>query len=99
MQTRLEYRELEKKIVPAIKMLSKHMHGTAADITIDIEGYEVPAGTFTNRYGETFQVQIRCTRNKSHFIKKNEIVPIIRKWAIGLRLRIIAKSISNWANS
>ena len=99
MQTRLKYRELEAKITPAIKVLSKHLHGTAANVPEEFEGYKIPAGTFTDRFGRTWQLQVSCTCSKSKFIKKNEIVPMIRKWAIGLRLRIIAKSISNWANS
>lgn len=89
---RFRARELEQKIMPAIKMLSKYVFTTAPDAPKkNFFGYKVPAGEFTDEHGNKFQVQIHAYRTKSDFIKKDEIKPIIRKWAIFFRLRLFAK--------
>lgn len=98
---RFQARELEQKIIPSIKILSKHMHNTAPDVpTKDFHGYKVPSGTFTDGHGKEWQVQVHAYCTKSHFIKDNEIKPIIRKGAIMFRVRlfmsILTEKIMNW---
>ena len=89
---RLHQRELEKKVIPAIKLLSKYMYNTSPEAPRkDFHGYKVPAGMFTDVHGISWQVQIHAVCTKDKFIKKNEIKPIIRKGAIMFRLRLFAK--------
>lgn len=88
--SRIQAREIEKKFTPALKVLSSHMHNTGP-VTNDFIGYKVPAGTFTDRSGREWQVQAHAVCSKAHKIKKDEIIPIIRKWAIGLKVRTYLK--------
>lgn len=89
---RLHARELEKKLVPSIKLLSNYMFNTAPDAPKkDFYGYRVPSGTFVDGHGIKWQIQIHAYCTKDKFIKENEIKPIIRKWAIGFKLRLFAK--------
>lgn len=90
--TRLQYREVEKKVTPAIKILSSYMHNTAPDAPKeDFFGYKIPAGTFVDGHGIKWQVQVHAVCAKPSFIKDNEIKPIIRKWAVVFKLRLFAK--------
>lgn len=89
---RLQAREAQNKIMPAIKLLSKYMHNTSPDAPKkDFHGYRVPAGMFTDAHGIQWQLQVHAVCTKSNFIKENEIKPIIRKWAILFKLRLFAK--------
>lgn len=86
---RFQARELEQKIIPAIKLLSKYMHNTSPDApTKEFKGYEVPAGLFTDGHGISWQVQIRAVKVKSLFIKNNEIKPILRKGLSLFKVRL-----------
>lgn len=90
--TRLQARELEGKVVPSIKLLSRYMHNTAPDAPKnDFFGYQVPAGEFVDGHGIKWQVQVSAVCAKSKFIKTNEIKPIIRKGAIMFKLRLFTK--------
>lgn len=89
---RFQAREAEKKIMPAIKLLSQYMHNTSPDSPEEIHfGYKVPAGEFKDSHGIHCQLQVSVVRGRGKFIKENEIKPIINKWAIGFKLRVLAK--------
>lgn len=89
---RFQAREAEKKIMPAIKLLSQYMHNTAPDSPQDIHyGYVVPAGDFKDVHGVPCQLQVSVVRGRGKFIKENEIKPIINKWAIGFKLKLFTK--------
>ena len=94
---RTQYREMESKFTPAIKVLSNYMHNTS-NVPPDFLGYKIPAGTFTDKNGIVWQIQAHAICSKKHHIKKNEIVPMVRKWAIGLKIRIFIKYLVEWAN-
>jgi hypothetical protein len=86
---RFQARELEQKVIPSIKLLSKYMHNTtpqAPDKTFF--GYKVPSGEFVDKYGIKWQVQLHCYRTKSDFIKTNEIKPILKKGLSMFKIRI-----------
>jgi hypothetical protein len=90
--TRFQYREMEQKVLPAIKILSEHMHKTSPDAPKrDFHGFEVPAGMFVDNYGIQWQVKVQAVCVKSLFIKKDTIEPIIRRWAIGFKIRLFLK--------
>lgn len=90
--TRTYARDAEKKFFPAIKALSTHLRNTGR-VTDDFLGYKVPAGSFRDDYGRKWQYQVYAVCSPGKFIKKEEVVPMVRKWAIGLRLRVISKHI------
>lgn len=95
--TRLYARETERKLNPAIKAISTYIRNTG-DVTDDFRGYKVPAGGLKDNRGRNWQLQVYAVCQKTDFIKKDEIKPIISKWAIGLKLRVMAKYIVDWAN-
>lgn len=88
---RTQAREMERKFTPAIKSLSAYMHNTTPTTSAAFVGYEVPAGSFTDSSGREWQVIAMAVCNKDRMIKKDEIRPIIKKWAIGLRARAFIK--------
>lgn len=91
--TRLHTRELEKKLIPSIKLLSQYMFNTSPDAPKkDFFGYKLNSGTFTDSHGIAWQAQIHTYCTKNMFIKENNIIPIIRKGAILFRLRVFAKA-------
>lgn len=99
---RTQYREMESKFTPAIKTLSNHMHNTGK-IPEELIGYKVPAGEFIKKVmvnGKEeevkWQIQAWAVCSESHKIKKNEVRPMLRKWAIGLRIRIFLKYLIEW---
>jgi len=95
--TRLQYRDMENKIQPAIRAISIAFSKTGK-LTDDFRGYEVPAGEpFADTMGRKWQLQVRMVVAKGEFIKKNEVKPMIKKWAIGLRLRVLAKYVIEWS--
>lgn len=94
---RLQARGLDKKFTPAVKALSQYMHNTQPNTSASFIGYEIPAGMFTDNSGREWQVQARAVCSKGSMIKKDEIRPIIKKWAIGLRVRVFFKYIIDWA--
>ncbi len=99
--TRTNYREANTKVVEAVKVLSQHMHNVNPETpTETFHGYRVPAGDFVDKYGVKCQLQIHAVRLKSDFIKRNEIEPIINKWAIGFKVRALLtefiKRVKNW---
>lgn len=91
-RSRFEAREVERKVIPAIKLLSKHFHNTTA-MAPAFRGYKVPAGDFSDNQGRNWQVQVVAVCTKKDRMKRNEVAPMIDKWAIGLRLRVWAKSV------
>jgi hypothetical protein len=93
---RTQAREMEAKFTPAIKTLSNYMHNTGM-VPVDFLGYKIPAGTFVDKNGVQWQIQAHAVCSKKHMIKKNEVIPMIRKWAIGLRVRIFIKYIVDWS--
>lgn len=94
--TRLYAREAERKLNPAIKAISTYIHNTG-EVTDDFRGYRLPAGGLKDNRGRNWQLQIYAVCQKSDFIKKDEIKPIIKKWAIGLKLRVMAKYLVDWS--
>lgn len=84
---RTQYREMEKKFTPAIKNLSDHMHNTGS-VPDDFLGYKIPAGEYTDSNGIKWQIQAWAVCSKKHQIRKNEIIPMIRKWALFLKFRL-----------
>ena len=94
--TRLYARSAEKKLNPAIKAISTYIRNTG-QVTDDFRGYKLPAGSVNDNLGRKWQLQIYAVCQKSDFIKKDEIKPIISKWAIGLKLRAFTTYIVDWA--
>lgn len=92
----VQEREAIKKIVPSIKVVSNQLH-TTGQVPPEFVGYKVPAGTVTDYNGRTWQLQVHAVVAKADFIKKNEVIPIIRKGAILIRVRIFLKYIIDWA--
>lgn len=92
----VQAREAEKLLIPAIKQISGQLH-TTGEIPNEFEGYKLPAGTVTDRMGRKWQLQVHAVVAKSSFIK-NEVVPMIKKGAILVRLRIFLKYLVDWAN-
>ena len=95
---RIQAREIDKKFTLAIKALSSYMHNTGI-VTDDLLGYKIPAGTYTDKHGVEWQVQAHAICSKKLKIKKDEVIPMIRKWAIGLKFRAIIKYIIDWSNN
>ena len=98
---RFQARELEQKIIPSIKLLSKYMHSTAPDAPEkEFYGYKVPSGTFKDGHGVSWQVQVHAVKVKKLFIKENEIKPIIRKGLTLFKIRVFAsmliEKINKW---
>lgn len=91
-RSRFEAREVERKVVPAIKLLSQYFHNTTA-VAPAFRGYQVPAGMFSDNQGRDWQVQVVAVCTKKDMMKRNEVKPLINKWAFGLRLRVWAKSV------
>jgi hypothetical protein len=90
---RLQAREVERKILPAVKLLSSYMHKTAPNAPIkDFHGYCVPAGKFSDHSGRTWQLQVRAVCTKKEFVKDEQIHPIIRKGAWLFKLRLFSKA-------
>jgi len=91
-RTRLQDRQVEKKLIPAIKLLSSYMHNTTPEApTNNFHGYKVPAGTFADDHGVLWQLQVQAICSKKKFIKENEIKPIIRKGAWMFKFRMFLK--------
>ena len=92
--TRFQAREAEKKIVPAIRLLSQYMHNTAHDVpTKDFHGYSVSSGYFVDKFGKKWQLQVRAVCTKQEFVKDQQINPIIRKGAWMFKLRLFSKAV------
>lgn len=91
-RTRLQDREVVRKVIPAIKLLSSYMHNTSPEAPKkDFHGYEIPVGTFKDSNGIVWQLQLSAVCSNKKFIKNNEIKPIIRKGAWLFKLRLFAK--------
>lgn len=91
-RTRLQDREVVRKVIPAIKLLSKYMHNTSPDAPKkDFHGYEMPVGTFVDGHKVEWQLQLTAVCTKKKFIRTNEIKPIIRKGAWLFKLRLLLK--------
>ena len=90
---RLHARELEKKVVPAIKVMSKHMFTVNPETPEQhFHGHKIPCGDFVDHYGVKVQLQLHAVRVKSQFIRENEIQPIFNKWSILFKLRLRIKA-------
>ena len=91
--SRLRERELQKKFIPAIKAMSEHMFTVNPETPEKhFHGHKIPCGNFVDDYGIKVQLQLHAVRVKSQFMKKNEIRPILNKWSILFKLRLITKS-------
>lgn len=89
-------REAKEQFTPAIKGLTVHLYNTGP-VTNDFLGYKVPAGDIVDATGRTWQLQVVAVCAKSKRIKKNEVVPMVNKWAIGLKIRVLIKYIIDWS--
>lgn len=90
---RFQAREAEKKIIPAVKLLSQYMHNTSPDApTKDFHGYSLSCGNFKDHSGRMFQLQIRAVCTKKEFVKDGQIHPIIRRGAWLFKLRLFTKA-------
>ena len=89
---RIEAREAEKKLTPAIKAISSHVNNTT-EIASVFKGYKLPAGEVEDKRGRKWQYQIHAVVSKGDFIKRDEVQPIIAKGAILFRLRIFLKAL------
>jgi hypothetical protein len=91
--SRLQARELDKKILPAVKMMSKYIHNTAPDAPEkDFHGYILSAGSFSLGRRK-WQLQIRAVCTKKEFVKEEQIHPIIRKGAWLFKLRLWSSAV------
>ena len=87
--TRLQARELDRKILPAVKTMSKYLHNTDPNAPEKVlHGYILSAGEFklANR---KWQLQIRAVCTKKEFVKEEEIHPIIRRGAMVIQAKIV----------
>lgn len=92
--SRIQARQVEKKVVPAIKLLSSYMFNTAPDTPLkDFHGYVVPAGEFTDASGRKWQIQCRAVCTKAEYTRDDQITPIIRKGAWLFKLRLFSKTV------
>lgn len=94
---RMQAREMERKFTPAIKALSSFMHNTT-NTTDDLLGYKIPAGTFKDKFKREWQIQAHAVCSKGMMMKSDEVKPMIRKWAIGLKFRVFIKYLVEWSN-
>ena len=89
---RVVARKAEKVLNPAIKKVAESVHKTGK-VPEDFLGYKAAAGTF-EIMGRTWQYQISAVCTKKDIMKSDgEPITLTRKWAIGVRLRAIAKHI------
>lgn len=98
---RFQARELEQKVIPSIKLLSKYMHNTTPEAPDkEFFGYKVPSGTFKDNHGIEWQLQVHAYRAKKDFIKVNEIKPIVRKGLTMFKVRLfisaLIEKINKW---
>jgi predicted 3-demethylubiquinone-9 3-methyltransferase (glyoxalase superfamily) len=92
-------REIKNKFTEEIKALSQHMDSQGR-VSDDFLGYKVPvAGEFKDKWGIPWQIQAHAICSKNHKIKERKVVPMIRKWAIGLKFRALIKYFIDWSNS
>jgi len=90
--SRLQARQLERKIIPAVKLMSKYIHNTAPDAPEkDFHGYILSVGNF-NLGNRKWQLQIKAVCTKREFVKEEQIHPIIRKGAWLFKLRLFSKA-------
>lgn len=94
---RVQQREVEKKFLPAIKTIANHLHNTGR-ITDNFSGYKTFAGEYTDGMGRNWQIQAVAVCHKKDFIKKDRVIPMISKWAIGMRIRAILKHVVDTIN-
>lgn len=94
---RTQAREAEKKIVPAIKMISASVGNTRL-FPDNFKGYKLPAGDFMAN-GRKWQYQIIATCAKSEFMKKDECIPMFKGWTFWLKVKAFAKHLVDMANS
>lgn len=96
-RTRLQAREAERKLMPAIKAISSAVHKTGP-IPGNFKGYKVPAGELSDHLGRKWQYQITAIISKSDFIKKDEVVPMFKGWSLGIRVKAFLKYVIDWTN-
>lgn len=94
---RTQAREVEKKLMPAIKAVSSSVHKTGP-IPNNFKGYKVPAGELSDNLGRKWQYQITAVCAKSDFIKRDEVVPMFRGWNFIVKIKAFAKYAIDWAN-
>ena len=92
----MQVRAAEKKILPAVKVLTAYMHNTTPEAPKnDFRGYCVPAGTFDDAHGIKWQLQVRAVCTKKHFVKDEQVTPIIRKNAWLFKARLFLSELVN----
>lgn len=94
---RASLRDINTKFIPPLKALTIKIY-TLGPVTPDFTGFKVPAGEVVDKLGRKWQIQAHVICSKKHMLKRDEVVPMVRKWAIGLKLRVLAKYIIDWAN-
>ncbi|WP_372647795.1 hypothetical protein [Draconibacterium sp.] len=87
---RLVAREAKQKFDPAIKGLTESIRHTN-EVTDIFHGYKVNAGTYVDGRGRTWQLQVHGVLAKGNFIKKDQVIPVFSKWAIGIRVKAFIK--------
>ena len=94
---RTQAREVERKLMPAIKEISTSVHKTGP-IPDNFKGYKVPAGELIDSMGRKWQYQITAVCAKSEFIKKDEVIPMFKGWDFLLKVKAWIKYVIDWAN-
>jgi hypothetical protein len=86
-------RKAEKVLNPAIKKIASSIARTQ-EVSPDFRGYQIYGGTLKDPHGRTVQYQISAMYAKKDMIEDTEEpIKLVRKWAIGLKLRALAKHI------
>jgi hypothetical protein len=94
---RTKAREAEKKLMPAIKAISTSVHKTGI-VPDKFLGYKVPAGELTDKLGRKWQYQIIAVVAKSEFIKRDEVVPMLKGWAWMIKAKALIKYVIDQVN-
>lgn len=95
---RLTIWEAEKKFDDAIKAVSTSVKNTSR-VPNEFKGYQAPVGTPFDINGFRWQFQVRAVCTKPDFIKKNEVIPISKKWLIAARIKAFMKHVVDWSNN
>lgn len=104
-RTRMQLKKIEKPFIPALRLMSEHIHNTSSEEEIiknfGFCGYKMKAGTIPDSSGRQWEIQLHAVMKKDNMIKKNEIIPILssRKKAFIVWLRTLVSSIIKWHNS
>ena len=93
---RTQAREAEKKLMPAIKVLSQSVANTKI-IPDNFKGYKATAGeVYVN--GIKWQYQVHAVCAKKDFIKDDKVVPMFAGWNLIIKLKAFVKYVIDWSN-